>query len=97
MKSATINRFNTTMLLLFFMLGFCVTPTFADTGRTNWNLDSIFGHSESSEGIEDHDSEWPTEEQPRDFKKACKSSVVVEDIEEHDSEWPIEEQPVSVN
>ena len=97
MKSTTINQFNVTMILMFFLLGFCVAPTFANTGLTHCNADTIFGHSEVSEGIEEHDSEWPTEEQPEAYKGGHASPVVTMDHDEHHSEWPTEEHPTVIN
>lgn len=97
MKNTPTNKFPIKTILMFFMLGFFATPTFANTGPTHWNLDSIFGHSESSEDIEEHYSEWPTQEQPGDPIRVCDSSVdtMEMEVEDHDSEWPTEEQPDS--
>lgn len=99
MKNTPFNRFNTTLILMFFLLPFLIAPTYANTGATHWNVDAIFGHMESSEFIEKHDSEWPIEEQPGDVNAANPHSPVAEDwedMDEHDSEWPTEEQPDSI-
>ena len=64
MKALTINRFNIEMISMFLVFGFSATPTLASEESIHWNLDSMFGHPETSILEDEQDSEWPTEEQP---------------------------------
>ena len=93
MSKATANSMMRGIMISCLSLALWASPSLANEESVKWNLDSIFGHSENSKGVEEHDSEWPTEEQPETPSTKCKTSDAtrVYDYDIYDSEWPTEE------
>lgn len=90
MKLNEMKTLNMTVLSMFLVVGLYAPPTLADNGSTAFNVDAFFGHSGTPNYNYEHDSEWPTEEQP-EYDVHSEPAVINEEENSH-KELPTREE-----